>query len=315
MSEGRNKRMLIVVVLFGTPPRGSDTVERVVSALASAPHLTAGYDLLLWDNSADPWPDEALLDTPYRYHHASRNLGIAGAVNGALDICIRDGYDWILLLDQDTQVTSQYFAGMLTHREQLEPDQSVAAIVPVLHDDGFELSPQRVLRYRQASVATQVPRILEGEVFAANSGMAIRVSALDEIGGYSVDFWLDHSDRYIFHRLYQHGKRVFLAADLRLQHNMTMLDYDARMNPERYANFLRAEQAFLDLFASADENAVQVLRLFARFLRQRRYRNKIYSQMTWKFLLRRLVTAKTRRLQDWKRYSLERGTSLSESEG
>ena len=34
-----------------------------------------------------------------------------------------------------------------------------------------------------------------------NSGMLLRVAALRRIGGYSMDFWLDFSDRYVCERL------------------------------------------------------------------------------------------------------------------
>jgi hypothetical protein len=195
---------------------------------------------------------------------------------------------------------------MLRYREDVGGDGRIAAIAPLLFHGDFPLSPQQVLRFRHAPVAPEPARILEGEVFAANSGVLMRVSALEAIGGYSLDFWLDHSDMYVFHQLYLQGKRIFLAASLRLQHNMTMLDYDGRMTPERYDNFLHAEQAFIDLYKNGSENAVQVLRLLGRVVHQRRYRNRIYSRMTWKFLLRRLTTSKTARLQAWKRRALER---------
>jgi hypothetical protein len=81
---------------------------------------------------------------------------------------------------------------------------------------------------------------------------------------------------------------------------MTMLDYDARMTPSRYDNFLYAEQAFIDLYKSGLENAAQLLRLLIRAVRQRRYRDKVYSLMTLKFLLQRLRTSQSTRLIAWK---------------
>jgi hypothetical protein len=152
-------------------------------------------------------------------------------------------------------------------------------------------------------------RILDGETFAANSGVLFRVKSLGHVGGYSLDFWLDHSDMYIFHQLYLSGLRVYLAADLRLQHDMTMLDYDGRMTPERYNNFLHAEQAFIDLYKGMLENWVQVLRLSARVVRQRRYRNGNYSRMTLGFLLRRLTAGKAKRLARWKTLTEARHTA------
>ena len=81
---------------------------------------------------------------------------------------------------------------------------------------------------------------------------------------------------------------------------MTMLDYDGRMTPERYGNFLAAEQAFFDLYRDGRQSAVQMLRLAARVWRQRRYRNPVFSQMTRRFLQWRLTTSKKTRLEQWR---------------
>jgi GT2 family glycosyltransferase len=297
---------LIVVVLYRVSPLESETVRETAKALVASSDLRDAYRLLLWDNSSDPLPALPELGVDCSYHHATVNDGIAGAANEAADICRDSGYDWLLLLDQDTRVTAEFLSGMLAYRRQLEGDDRIAAIVPLLEDDGILLSPQRVLRYRNVPVMAAAPRTLEGEVFAANSGVVMRVSALDAIGGYSLDFWLDHSDMYVFHQLYLRGMQVFLAADLHLQHNMAMQDYDQRMTPSRYENFLHAEQAFIDLYKSAGENAVQIMRLLARAVRQRRYRDRTYSRMTWNFLLRRLVSSKAARLRAWQLRTMER---------
>jgi hypothetical protein len=195
---------------------------------------------------------------------------------------------------------------MMHHCRDAGQVERVAAIVPLLLDQDFQLSPQQLLRFRQVPVAPDRSRLLEGEVFAANSGAMLRVADLLAIGGYSVDFWLDHSDMYVFHQFYLQGKRIFLAADLRLQHSMTMLDYDARMTPERYDNFLHAEQAYIDLFKGSIQNAVQILRLLGRAIRQRRYRNRVYTRMTWKFLVHRLLSSKASRLRAWSERSVQR---------
>jgi hypothetical protein len=254
-SDQASGRTLIAVVLYRTVPQESETVRGVVSALRSSADLRAAYELLLWDNTPEALAAPPRLDVPCQYQHATTNNGVAGAFNGAMDVCINNGYQWMLMLDQDTEVTSEYLMGMLHHRDTIGADSRIAAIAPLLFHGDFQLSPQQVLRFRHAPVTPKPARILGGEAFAANSGVLIRVAALSAIGGYSVDFWLDHSDMYVFHQLHLQGKAIYLATDLHLQHSMTMLDYDGQMTPERYDNFLHAEQAFLDLYKSFSENA------------------------------------------------------------
>ena len=306
----RGERVLAVVVLYSAARDGAaeaQTLRCLNVALTAQPELLESYRLLLWDNSQEA--SQIKLGIPFEYHHAAGNDGVAGAYNGALDICIRQGYKWMLLLDDDTEISATYLAGMLQYRDACDADASVAAIAPLLQDGEFQLSPQRVLPHRAAPVEPGLPRAIDEECFAANSGVMLRAEALAAVGGYSLDFWLDYSDIYVFHQLYAAGRRVYFAADLRLQHSMTMLDYDGRMTVERYRNFLYAEQAFFDLYRSSAQNAVQLLRLFARVFRQRAYRNKAFSGLTLSFLLQRILTSRAKRLRRWSGRKMERQAS------
>ena len=312
-------RCLVVVVLYRMSAHESATVRGVAEALGSDSRLREACEVLLWDNTprADvPADQPAMLPgSGFSYQQSSANDGIAGACNAAVHICNRNRFEWMLLLDQDTIVTRAYLEGMLMYRQAVDEMADVAAIVPQLFDAKFQLSPKRVLRFRDQPILPTAPGILGGEVFAANSGVMLRISALNQIGGYSRDFWLDHSDMYVFHQFYLHRWRVFFASDLALQHSMTMLDYDGSMSPARYENFLFAEQAFFDLYKDGLENTVQCLRLIMRVLRQyRRYRDKTFSKMTLRFLIYRLRNAKARRLRDWKLRADER-QKLSRQDG
>ena len=309
MTETR--RCLVVVVLYRMLPQDSITVQGIAHALRENARLREGYEVLLWDNTpaGDPAAIETRPDTDFgfQYRKALVNDGVTGAFNAAMHVCIDSRYEWMMLLDQDTVVTSEYLEKMSMYLQSLQGAGGVAAIVPLLLDRDFQLSPKQVLRFRDQPVLTRKPGVLSGETFAANSGVVMRVSALEAIGGYNVDFWLDHSDMYVFHQLYLQGRKIYFAADLSLQHSMTMLDYDGSMSPARYENFLYAEQAFLDLYKSRTENVMHVLRMLMRAFRQRRkHREKTYAKMTLAFLLHRLRNSKASRLAAWKLRTVER---------
>jgi hypothetical protein len=74
-----------------------------------------------------------------------------------------------------------------------------------------------------------------------------------------------------------------------------MLDYDARMSPARYANYLAAESDFLDLYRGPVERAMHLLRLAVRTVRQRRFADATYSRMTRQEVWRRLLTSRRQR--------------------
>jgi GT2 family glycosyltransferase len=125
----------------------------------------------------------------------------------------------------------------------------------------------------------------------------VRVRALEVIGGYSSRFWLDYSDIDLFHRLHEHGFSVRIAGDLELQHEIAMLDYDARMTPARFATFLGAESDFLDLYRGIAERVLHLFRLAARAVRQRRFADPTFARMTRQELWRRLSMRRRARLR------------------
>jgi GT2 family glycosyltransferase len=223
---------------------------------------------------------------------------VSGAYNAATAMAAERDCTWLLLLDQDTSVTKEFLRGMLAHAARVASDEQVAAIVPFLYAGSFCLSP----RLRHFGRHAPLPRPASShterrEMFAANSGTLMRVHALQAIGGYSSRFWLDYSDIDAFHRLHTHNFAVRIAGELALEHEVALLDYDARMTPARYATYLAAESDFLDLYRGRAERLAHLLRLAVRVVRQRRFADKTFSRMTGHELWRRLRMGRRARLR------------------
>src|ERR1700757_1511319 len=73
--------------------------------------------------------------------------------------------------------------------------------------------------------------------------------------------------------------KVWRAADAELDHNMSVMDYNRLMTPDRCLNLSAAESAFSDLYRGRLENAVQNLRLLGRAIKQRgKYRDPEFSR-------------------------------------
>ncbi len=295
MSDGA--AILMVVVLYRTAFDASKTLAGLIEAVQQDPALLRSFDLLVWDNSPQPLPN-VTLPIPFRYHHAAQNEGVAGAYNTAARLAAEQGAAWLLLLDHDTSVTGDFLRGMRRYAEEAARDEEIAAISPFLYAGAFVVSP-RLWRFgRHVALPRLAAAYTERRLlFAANSGTLMRVSALEAIGGYSPRFWLDYSDIYVFHRFHEHGFGVRIASDLPLEHEVAMLDYDARMSPARYATYLAAESDFLDLYRGWAEQLVHLLRLAARAVRQRGLADATFSRMTRQELWRRLRMRRRTRLQ------------------
>jgi GT2 family glycosyltransferase len=185
---------------------------------------------------------------------------------------------------------------MRSHAEAAENDPGIAAVAPLLTAGDALLSP-RLWRFARhvALPRAAAPYTESRAMYAANSGTMLKVKALRAVGGYNARFWLDYSDIELFHRLHRQGYRARIANDLELEHEIAMLDYNARMSPARYANYLGAESDFLDLYRGPVERAMHLLRLAVRTVRQRRFADATYSRMTRQELWRRLLTSRRQR--------------------
>jgi GT2 family glycosyltransferase len=292
--------ILAVVVLYRDSGSNSSlidltTIAGLHHAFSEAPELLHAFDILLWDNSAQPI-DHPALPFPVTYRHAPRNVGVAGAYNAATDLAAERESSWLLLLDDDTQVTAAYLRGMRAHAAVADNDANIAAVAPLLTLGEVLLSPRLWKFARHVALPrADAPYTETRAIYAANSGTMLRVEALRAIGGYNMRFWLDYSDIELFHRLHRRGYQFRIASDLALEHEIAMLDYDARMSPARYATYLAAESDFLDLYRGALERAMHLVRLAVRTRRQRRFTDATFSRMTWQELWRRLRSSRRQR--------------------
>jgi GT2 family glycosyltransferase len=300
-------QILAVVVRYKIPLAESQTVQGLCEALVGDQELADAYSVLIWDNSPEPLTDPQL-PIPFVYRHSERNLGVSGAYNRALDVAESLGCPWILTLDQDTTLDATYLKRMLSLSREQADNSQVGSIVPFVRSQGQLVSPRRLGRLNRVfQIDRSFSGILHANAYAINSASLLRVGALREIGGYSEDFWLDLSDVYAFQRLHEQGKRIFVANDLELDHQIAGMNFEQDMVPERYRAFLAAENLYLALYRSRFENAFQTFRLIPRTIRQcLAYQNKKYAEITWRCLLFRLFTTRAKRLTQWRNYLANR---------
>jgi len=329
-------KILAVVVRYQMPLSESPTLRGLCDALSSRPDLTQCYTVMIWDNSPEAIVN-LQLPIPFLYHHSQVNLGVSSAYNFAMEYALEHGYEWLLLLDQDTKLTSEFLLAMLRHSLNLLPIQEIAAIAPTVLVRGCAVSPKRLLvmdrnrKYVQPKqyvlyIAKRL-RILDrncmypigecgiapGEAVAINNGCIMRVASLRAIGGFSTDFWLDYSDIYLFRQLFEHGMKVWRAADVKLEHDMTIMDCEHPMTPWRYRSRACAETAFNDLYSSRLENAIQTLKFFARAIKQRmKYGNPEFSKIAWEQFMYRLRVPRTERIARWFTESIKRAAQQAD---
>ena len=299
MPAPRRARIFAVVVLYRQLPSASTTVATLARALEETALVDCA--VLVYDNS--PGSEEAPNQMPagFRYQAAAANRGMLGAYEAALAAAQAEGYDWLLTLDQDTALPADFFAAVQPGLGAAEADPLIGAIVPHLAEGEQRLSPAYVGMGRAKPLPAAFSGVPARESRAFNSAALLRVKAIEAIGGFDPCFWLDHLDSWLHHQLFVHGWRMYVLGTLVLEHHFSLLNYRERVSIEHFRNFLAAESAYLDLYASPLAGAAYTAQLCLRLLNQlRRGEAAEIRRATWRGLLRRLSASKRARIASWK---------------
>ncbi len=255
-------KQTIVVVFYKQKIAESKTFSTLMEALKGQD--TAGMDLILYDNSPEE-QDFRSEDYPalqIAYVHDPRNLGIATAYNYALSAAKQRGSEWLLLFDHDTEVTEPYVAAFC---REPQVDKTIAAVVPKINSGGTMVSPVYSDSLRPLTVERPAPGVQNKAVMAINSGSLLRVSFLNEIGGFNEEFPLDYLDHWLFHEIYARGQKVLLV-DITLEHELSVMDYST-VSLWRYKSILDAEMKFYSEYKK-DLHASYKKQLGKRLLKQ-----------------------------------------------
>jgi glycosyltransferase involved in cell wall biosynthesis len=309
-------KVMVVIVLYRIAPKESPAFKSVMAARQEFGRDAGDVRVLLWDNSPMAGAGEGLPEG-VAYFADDSNSGLATAYNRALEWAELHGAEWLLTLDQDTAVTAEFFEKMAAAAVESSRYSGIGAVVPQIAAGGKQLSPNwfqlgAIPRWYRSGY-TGVPA---EPVFAFNSGAMLRVDALKQVGGYDLRFWLDDSDAMIFSKLHEHGKRVYVAGDIQVEHEFSMKDMQRRMSPVRYRNALLAETAFWDLRMNRLAGWERALRLMVRMVKHwMRGDSAELRQITWQALIRRLITSRRRRIEEWMRATEERVRSAEQRSG
>ena len=295
-TQARRVHVLAVIVLYQLEPADSSSYVSLLRSNAQAPHVN--LTILLIDNTpGDRKPPE--LPPSTLYLRCGGNLGLANAYNRAIEAAEQHNCTWLLTLDQDSALPLDFLHSMSSIAAQVEDTPAIAAIAPRLVSGNVPVSPYY---FRWGAVPRWFPPEWSGvpsePVFAFNSAAMVRVSALEQIGGYDPFFWLDHSDAMLFRRLHQHGKRVLVAGSVVVDHEFSMKAMGERVFRSRYREMLLAESALWDAEMNRLAGLERTLRLLLRLVKHRRGEDAAELQaVTREFLFLRLFRSRAHRLR------------------
>lgn len=265
----------IVLVLY----KMSLTKSKTIQSLGQ--FVSKNTPLLVFDNS----PTRQYKETTFQhdnfkihYVYDESNPGLSKAYNFALQKAIESGFTWMLLLDQDTHFTADYYNEVESLLQKPIP-RYVAAIMPRVqsHEGDSLISPTKMHSgaiCRPVKVASGISKLA---VSGINSGTLLRVNFINSIGGFSEKYSLDMLDHWYFRMIYKTGHAVYIMNSCIYQELSVLGNYEATISLSRYQHMLQAESLFVK-----EEGILSLLifkcRLLFRILKQLRFKNSGYWQ-------------------------------------
>jgi GT2 family glycosyltransferase len=236
-------------------------IKSLLKALSEDETSAKTIELMVCDNT--PYKQAPPASFSGRFYRDVTNPGLARWYNLALRDAKKNGISWMLLLDQDTEATAAYIIEVIAQTEALENKRGIAAIVPKLVQNGVVCSPLTPPTYRHPRPFDQnFSGVASSRLHVFNSGSVLRVSALNDAGGFPEDFPLDYLDHATFAALQSQGGKLFVLQSS-LQHDLSSNNVrrtDAAAIA-RHQSTLTAERRFYKRNGSTQDRLYRRLRL------------------------------------------------------
>ncbi|MGY3777169.1 glycosyltransferase [Isobaculum melis] len=233
-------KLTIVLVLYQRLLEESETYQSLLSYEYLFESLQIDYELLVYDNSLEKINKA---NEKITYFHNPKNPGIAVAYNEAFSIGKKNQSSWLLLLDQDTQLTEAYLQELLLLSKT---EKKASAIVPKVFFGEQQISPVFAKNLRHLEEDVTITGLTNQKIMSINSGTLLSMAFMEKIGGFNPNFKLDYLDHWLFHQLAELNESIYVM-NAHLQHDLSVMNYK-NVSLSRYQSILDAEVYFYQHF-------------------------------------------------------------------
>lgn len=204
---GQKERIAAVIVAYHP--------DRVTLSTLLATLAASGVHCLLVDNSEGAPPLE--FGTPYELLQPGENLGIATAQNLGIRSCLKAGFRYVVLFDQDSVIGTGFIPALAA----VFTDPGVKLAAPVFYDrrQGFAYPLVHVDRHGRRQKID--PTTLTGPVEIStviSSGLMIKAEVFEDVGLMDEGLFIDYVDTEWCLRCAAQGIRVKVDPAVRMRH-------------------------------------------------------------------------------------------------
>ena len=151
-----------------------------------------------------------------KYIFNGKNLGIAEALNIGARHAIKDGYKWMLTMDQDSCFDDESIDKMANFLLGIRDEEIVQNILDVTLEKVGLISPFHITSIEQNTNC----RGIDSPMNVMTSGNLINLDAYLEIGGFKDWFFIDSVDFDYCLNLRKHHYQIYRLNYVKLTHNL-----------------------------------------------------------------------------------------------
>lgn len=165
--------------------------------------------LYVIDNTPNKSHKECLKKSKKIEYYTFHNIGVAKALNMGASLARKNGFEWLLTMDQDTEIKNFILKEMLKVIKSLD-DTNIGIVTPWHKTKLKEEKPKEKIDYPQ-DVMT--------------SGNLLNLDIWKKIGGFNEDFFIDGIDIEYGLRLKKYGYKIMRLNDLEMEHDLGDIFY------------------------------------------------------------------------------------------
>lgn len=188
------KKIAATVVLYNPDNNVSKNIESYLSLVDK---------LYVVDNSANNNFNLLNKSKKIKYIPNFKNLGIAKGFNIGVQEAIKDKYEWVLTMDQDSRFDSEELKKMIKYLDNIEEDVGL-------------ICPWHMIKTTSKRPSERVEQMLE----VMSSGSILKVSAYNKIGGFKDWLFIDNVDIDYCFNLNVNSYRVLRLNYVSMHHNL-----------------------------------------------------------------------------------------------
>ena len=221
--------LYIAIVMYNK--KLSDVMSRYSANRLLERHGENKARIIIVDNSDKQLNDDEELKEFISCHgiayiHNGENLGLSKAYNQALEYALHESSypnkDFLMLLDDDTDLTYSYMHEIYkAYKYASSLEDEINILTGLIESDGRPMSPvyNFTFSYSEKNCITS-PGAYK-DICCISSGMAVRLSALEKVGGFEESLFLDMIDYTLLYQMSRRDLNNVMVVDAKLEQSFS----------------------------------------------------------------------------------------------